>query len=106
MKDSQISSRVGVQNTTGSLRTAVALDSQAIAYISLGNVNKSVKVVAVDGVLPGEKTIKNGSYKLVRSFYYLTREQPREIARQFIEFVLSPEGQRIVSQDFVPVSGT
>jgi phosphate transport system substrate-binding protein len=102
MKDSHISSRVGVQNATGSLRTAVAADPQAIAYISLGNVNNSVNVVAVDGILPGRETIKNGSYKLARFFFYLTREEPRGMARNFIDFVLSPEGQRIVGQDFVP----
>jgi len=103
MKGSRISSKVGVQNSTGSLRTAVAGDPQAIAYISLGNVNDSVKVIAVEGVIPEEETIKNGSYKLVRYFYYLTREQPREIAQQFIDFVFSDEGQRIVGEVFVPV---
>ncbi|HHY40857.1 MAG TPA: phosphate ABC transporter substrate-binding protein [Syntrophaceticus sp.] len=103
MKGSRISSKVGVQNSTGSLRTAVAGDPQAVAYISLGNVNDSVKVLAVEGVTPRDETIKNGSYKLARYFYYLTKEQPREIAKQFIDFVLSPEGQQIVGEVFVPV---
>lgn len=103
MKGSHISSRVGVQNTTGSLRTAVAGDPRAIAYISLGNVNNAVKVVAVDGILPGRETVRNGSYKLVRPFLYLTGEQPRELVKRFIDFVLSPEGQRIVGESFIPV---
>jgi phosphate transport system substrate-binding protein len=103
MEDSQISSSVGVQNATGSLRTAVAGDIHAIAYISLGNVNDTVKVVAVEGVRPGRESIKKGSYKLARSFFYLTGEQPRKISKQFIDFVLSPEGQQIVGQGFVPV---
>ncbi|MGI5926282.1 MAG: phosphate ABC transporter substrate-binding protein [Thermacetogeniaceae bacterium] len=103
MKGYRISSKVGVQNSTGSLRTAVAGDPQAVAYISLGNVNNTVKVVAVEGVTPTDETIKNGSYKLSRYFYYLTREQPREIAQQFIDFVLSHEGQQIVGEVFVPV---
>lgn len=103
MDESKISSRVGVQNATGSLRTAVAGDTQAIAYISLGNVNDTVKVVAVEGVRPGRESIKNGSYKLARSFFYLTGKQPRRISKQFVDFVLSPEGQQIVGQGFVPV---
>lgn len=103
MKNSRISSKVGVQNSTGSLRTVVAGDPQAVAYISLGNVNDSVKLIAVEGVIPEDDTIKNGSYKLARHFYYLTKEQPRGIAEQFIDFVLSPEGQQIVGEVFVPV---
>lgn len=104
MKGAKISSKTGVQNTTGSLRTAVAGDPHAIAYISLGNVNDSIKVLAVDGVLPKSETIKNGSYKLTRSFFYLTGEQPRGNARNFIDFVLSPDGQQIVRQNFISIS--
>ena len=103
MQGKRISSKVGVQNATGSLRTAVSSDISAVAYISLGNVNGSVKVVAVDGVKPSRETIRNGTYKLARPFFYLTQGNPKGMARQFIDFVLSEEGQQIVEQGFISV---
>jgi len=104
MKGDQISSRAGVLNATGALRTVVAGDPHALAYISLGNVDQSVQVVAVDGVRPESETIRDGTYKLARPFVYLTKGNPRGLAIQFIEFVLSQEGQEIVGQGFIPVN--
>ena len=104
MQGARISGKTGVQNTTGSLRAAVAGDPQALAYISLGNVNDSVKALAVDGVSPESGTIKNGSYRLARYFFYLTREQPQGKTKSYIDFVLSPGGQQIVGQNFIPVA--
>lgn len=104
MKGARISSKTGVQNTTGSLRTAVAGDPLAIAYISFGNVNDSIKVLAVEGVLPESETIRNGSYTLARSFFYITGEQLQGKVKSYIDFVLSPDGQQIVKQSFISIS--
>lgn len=103
MRETRISPKAGVQNSTGALRTAVAGDPNGIGYVSLGSVNESVKIVAVDGVKPEKKTVLNGTYKLARPFLYLTKGAPSGDAKKFIDFVLSPEGQRIVEQEFIPV---
>jgi phosphate transport system substrate-binding protein len=82
----------------------VAVDPNAIGFISLGNLDKTVKALALGGVQPSEKTVFNGSYKISRPFFYVTKDQPQGLAQAFINFVLNPEGQAIVeSTKLVPV---
>lgn len=99
----KILSKAGVQNSTGAVRTAVAGDENAIGYISLGSLDKSVKALTVDGVKPSKETVLNGSYKISRPFIYVTRGAPSGIVKEFIDFVLSPEGQKIVGEKYVPI---
>lgn len=102
-KEKKITGKASVQNATGAIRTAVERDESAIGYISLGSVNERVKVVAVDGIKPGEETVLNGTYKLSRPFIYLTKGAPTGVVKAYIDFVLSPEGQRIVGERYIPV---
>lgn len=102
-KDKKITGKAGVQNSTGAIRTAVEQDENAIGYISLGSVNEKVKAVAVDGVKPNEETVLNGAYKISRPFIYLTKGAPAGVVKAYIDFVLSPEGQKIVGEKYVPV---
>jgi len=102
-EDTKISSKAGVQNSTGAVRTAVAGDPNGIGYISLGSVNKAVKALKIDGVEPSKETVLNGSYRIARPFLYLTKGKPTGLVKAYIDFVLSPEGQKIVEQDFIPV---
>lgn len=92
-----------VQNSTGAVRTAVAGNPDAIGFISAGMINDQVKAVTIDGVAPSTAAILDGSYKIARPFLLLTKEEPQGLTQVFIEFVLSPEGQRIVGESFVPV---
>ncbi len=92
-----------VQNTTGAVKTAVANDTNAIGFISLGSVDSNVKAVKVDGIEPSEATVINGSYKISRPFLFLTKGAPNAATKAFIDFVLSAEGQKIVSEKYVKV---
>lgn len=92
-----------IQNSTGAVRTAVSQDENAIGYISIGSTDSSVKAVKVDGVDALEENVINGSYKISRPFLFLTNGTPDAATQAFIDFVLSPEGQKIVSEEFVPV---
>jgi phosphate transport system substrate-binding protein len=85
-----------VQNSTGAVRTTVAGDKNAIGYISLADVNKDVKALTVDGIEGSVANILNGSYKLQRPFVYVTKDAPAGLAKAYIDFVLSPEGQQIL----------
>ncbi len=60
------------QTKTGTVLSTVAADKNAIGYISLGSLNDSVKVISVDGVIPSEKTVLDGTYKIQRPFVVMT----------------------------------
>lgn len=107
MGDSKISGKLLVQNSTGGVKQGVVSDPSAIGYVSLGVVDEKVKILAVDGIVPSEESVAQNQYKIARPFLFLTQEQPRkELVNQFINYALSPEGQRIVAEDFIPVKST
>lgn len=93
-----------VQASTGAAQQTVAITKEAIAYISLGSLNtQTVKALNIDGVACSEATIKAGSYKIQRPFILLTKSQPTGLVKAFLDYILSPEGQKIVAQDFLTV---
>jgi len=94
-----------VQDSNGSVRELVATDPYAIGYISLGLVNKQVKAVALDGVAPSVKAVKEKRYRFFRPFLFLTKKKPTGLVLHFICFVLSPEGQNILAKEgLIPAS--
>jgi len=88
-----------VQNSTGAVRATVAGDKNAIGYVSLSSVDQSVKALQIDGVAATEANVKNGTYKLQRPFIYVTKGEPTGFAKAFIDFVLSPEGQKLIVEE-------
>lgn len=82
----------------------VAQTEDAIGYVGLGYLSPRVKVLKIDGVLPSKETVMDGSYKISRPLFMYTNGEPTGVVKDFIDFVLSPEGQRIVEeQGFVAV---
>ena len=102
-KEVRFISNAVVQNSTGAIKTAVTKDVNAIGFISSGSVDSAVKALSIDGVLPSEATVLDGSYKISRPFLFLTKGEPDAAAKAFIDYVLSEEGQKIVSEKFVKV---
>jgi phosphate transport system substrate-binding protein len=88
-----------VQDSNGSVREIVAGDPYSLAYISAGLVNRQVKALAIDGVRPTRENIKNHSYKLVRRFLLVARVKPAGSCKAFVDFVLSPRGQKILEKE-------
>jgi phosphate transport system substrate-binding protein len=87
----------------GAIMTAVSSNPQAIGFVSFGYINSSVKALAIDGMAATATNAKNGSYAIVRPLYFLTKEQPTGLVKEFIDFCLSPEGQSIVAEDgYIP----
>ena len=87
--------------------TTVEKTPGAIGYVGLGYISSKVKALAVDGVEPTKETVVSGKYKLARPLYLYTDGKPTGLAKEFIDFVLSPEGQEIVDKiGFVPVKPT
>jgi len=93
-----------VQTSTGAVKTAVAADKNAIGYISLGSVDKTVKALKIDGVEASVTTVKAGTYKIQRPFLYMTQKDPTGEVKKYIDWVLGSEGQKIVTdQGFISV---
>ncbi len=99
MKDKEIADATMVQDSNGSVKEVVATDPYAIGYISMGLVDEKVTPVSIDGVPPSIKTIKSGKYRIVRPFLYLTYGKPNVKAEQFIDYVLSKDGQRMLKNE-------
>jgi phosphate transport system substrate-binding protein len=99
MKGKTITPEALVQDSNGSMRELIANDPGGIGYISLGLVNDSVKAVSIDGVRATRDNVVNGTYKLVRPFLFVVAQAPDGLCKQFIDFVLSGEGQRLLEEE-------
>lgn len=93
-----------VQDSNGTVREIVANDPYSIGYISLGLVNERVKAIRLDGVEASVENIENRKYRLVRPFLFLTSGPPGSGVRDFLNFVLSREGQELIRKEgLIPV---
>lgn len=87
------------QASNGAMKNRVSLTRGAIGFLGFGFASSaSVKKIAVDGIMPGVATVKNGSYPLSRALYFVTNGQPVGVVKQFVELPKSPEGKRIVGE--------
>ena len=87
-----------VTNSTAVMLTTVAGDENAIGYISLGSLNNTVKALEIDGVKATVNEIKSGKYKISRPFNIAIKTTVSPAAQDFIDFILSPEGQSVVTK--------
>jgi phosphate transport system substrate-binding protein len=99
MGKSRISRGAIVEDSNGTVREIVAGDPNAIGYISLGLVNERIRALVLDGVEPSEATILDGRYKLVRPFLFVSKGELKGMAGDFVEFVLSREGQDMIRKE-------
>ena len=85
--------------STGDVITTVAQNPNAIGYASLASVKDTVKAVSVDGVVPSEETIKDGSYVVQRPFVLVTKTDAAlsEGAQQFFDYITSDAAVEIIS---------
>ena len=88
-----------ITNSTEVMITSVAGDKQAIGYISLGSLNDSVKALRIDGAAATVDDIKDGTYKIARPFNIVTTGEVSDVAQDFINFIFSEEGQKVVEEN-------
>ena len=86
-------------NSTEVVLTTVAGDDYSIGYISLGALNDTVKAVKIGGVEATADNINNGTYTLSRPFNIVTKGQVSDVAQDFINYIMSEDGQKIVSSN-------
>ena len=102
-----------IAKQTDVMITNITNDKYAIGYVSLGSLNDTVASVNIDGVAASQANVMNGSYPIVRPFNIATKGEASGLAQDFVEFILSTEGQEIIGKsyiasvdDAVPYSGT
>ena len=88
-----------IANKTDVVLTSVAGNESAIGYVSLGSLNDTVKAIQVDGVDATVENVKSGDYTLSRPFNIATKGEPTGVAKDFINFILSADGQAIVEEE-------
>ena len=105
-KDARIKAGAEYTGSNGGIRQRVQITQGAIGFAGLGFVDQTVKALEIDGVMPCEVTVKNGTYPLSRKLYMYTNGEPAKeshVAR-FLNLAHQPDGQEIVAEiGYVPL---
>jgi phosphate transport system substrate-binding protein len=92
------------KNSNGAVLQTVAQTPGAIGYVSIGFVSKDVKALPIwynaNKIVPTSlENVKTKTYPVSRDLYVITNGQPLGLAGDFIQYILSPEGQKIVAEE-------
>lgn len=88
-----------ITNSTSVMMTTVSGDENAIGYISLGSLNDTVKAVKIDGAEASAENVSNDTYKVSRPFNIVTSKEAGDAAKDFVNYIMSAEGQQIVEDN-------
>ena len=88
-----------ITNSTSVMMTTIAGNKGAIGYVSLGSLNDTVKAVAIDGADATVDAIKAGEYKVARPFNIAVKDGLSDAASDFIKFIMSEDGQKVVEDN-------
>ena len=88
-----------ITNSTSVMMTSVAGDENGIGYISLGSLNDTVKALKIDGAEATAANVKSGDYQVARPFNIVTKDGLSDVAQDFIDFIMSSDGQKIVEEE-------
>jgi phosphate transport system substrate-binding protein len=83
----------------------VGKNPNGVGYIGLAYTKASgIKVVPIDGASPSKESVLAKSYPYARPTFFYTNGEPTGVVKEFIDFTVGPEGQKIVEQvGFVPL---
>ncbi len=93
--------------SNGAIRQRVQSTKSAIGYVGLGFVDRSVKALEINGVMPDAGTIASGVYPVARPLFMFTNGYPKLGSHlfSFVTLYLTPKGQEIVEEiGFIPVT--
>ena len=82
---------------------ALGAEPHGISAVSFANAGPGIRALAIDGFAPEARLIRSGAYVLSRPLILVAPVPPSKEAKQFIDFMLGAEGQRIVGRKFVPL---
>lgn len=88
-----------ITNNTEVMMSTVAGNPYAIGYCSLGSLNDSIKAVQIDGVDATTENVAAGTYAVARPFNIVVQDDVSEVTQDFINYILSADGQAIVEEE-------
>ena len=90
--------------SNNAVATTVKDTPGAIGYAGLGYVTDEIKAIKVNGILPSKQTVQNKKYPIARTLHMYTNGTPKGIVKDYIDFILSTEGQELIEeQGFISV---
>jgi phosphate transport system substrate-binding protein len=90
---------------TAAVVNAVSKDKYGIGYGGAAY-GKGIRELAVNGYAPSKENVASGKYPIARFLYMYVRNKPSGAMKQFIDWILSPEGQKVVTEvGYFPVRG-
>jgi phosphate transport system substrate-binding protein len=97
------------KNSNGAVKQTIMQTPGAIGYVGLGYIDNEVRAVPVivngEPVMPTVDTILTGQYPITRPLIMMTQGAPQGLARDYLDYILSPAGQMIIAEEgFVPIS--
>lgn len=78
--------------------TTVSNTPGAIGYIGFGFLSDKVKAISINDIMPLEETVNNGTYELARALYMYTNGKPKGEIKDYLDYILSEQGQLIVKK--------
>jgi phosphate transport system substrate-binding protein len=83
----------------------VGKNPNGVGYVGLAYTKASgIRVVPIDGASPSKGSVLAKSYPYARPTFFYTNGEPTGVVKEFIDFTVGPEGQKIVEQvGFVPI---
>lgn len=102
-KEASVAATAKQHASNGLVRQAVASNENAVGFVSMGYLDSTLKAPVMDGVAPTMENAKNGTYHHVRPFIMATNGEATGLAREFLNFILSPQGQAIVAEEYISV---
>ena len=103
LEKERVTPKASLLASNGAVAMAVAKNSYAIGYVGLGYVNKELKMLNVNGVTPTADTTRGGKYPIARGLFMFTDGWPKGVVLDFINFLVSPRGQKLVDEvKYVP----
>jgi len=107
MQKQRVAGETETAASNGQVRARVQKTPTAIGYVGLGFVDRTVKAIEIDGILPTPKTVASGTYPISRPLFMFTNGYPKPGSQlhAFVTLHLSKKGQEIIeSIGFIPVT--
>jgi phosphate transport system substrate-binding protein len=88
-----------IASGNGNIKTTVAMNKHAVGFISFEYIDSSISTLEINGVEATAENVLRQEYSLSRPFLFVHKEdQLSDAGKQFIDYILSPDGQAIVAE--------